>query len=157
MLFRSLTGADVIGGDGDRDAVFFTSLDNILRAVNRGNGNQRWIGRVATRPALPPRLVSSPQTAVYDPVVLVTGVTPDLQTFNAKTGEPLGMYTAPSELQGGLLVDPQLRPYQVAAVAVTRNGQVVGLRPTAMLLAEPTLTPPSSGLPGRPQIGRAHV
>ena len=40
--------------------------------------------------------------------------------------------------------------HQVAAVAVTRNGQVVGLRPTAMLLAEPTLTPPSSGLPGRP-------
>ena len=81
--------------------------------------------------------------------VLVAGVTPDLQTFNAKTGEPLGTYTAPSELQGAPLVDPDLRPYAVAAVVVTRNGQVVALRPTAMLLAEPTLTPPSTALPGR--------
>ena len=69
--WRWLTGADVVGADGDRNTVFFASLDNIIRGVNRGNGNQRWIGRVATRPGLPPRLVTSPRRLVYDPVVLV--------------------------------------------------------------------------------------
>src|SRR5688500_1792701 len=36
------TGGAVVGAAAAAQVVYFVSLDNILRAVNRGNGNQRW-------------------------------------------------------------------------------------------------------------------
>jgi outer membrane protein assembly factor BamB len=128
------SGGDVIGAVADEmGSVYFASLDNILRAVNRGNGNQRWKTVMTTRPAIPPR--------AFGGVVVTTGVTPETTTFNAETGQPLGSYVAPAELQGAPLIDPVLKPYRVAMVVVTRDGRVIGLRPQAMIYAEPQLTP----------------
>ena len=42
----------MVGAAVDGDVVFFASLDNIVRAVNRGNGNQRWSKPPSTRPVL---------------------------------------------------------------------------------------------------------
>ena len=39
---RRIFGGDVVGAAVDDDVVYVVSLDNIVRAVNRGNGNQRW-------------------------------------------------------------------------------------------------------------------
>jgi outer membrane protein assembly factor BamB len=133
-------GGDVIGAAADKGVVYFASLDNILRAVNRGNGNQRWKTVIATRPAIPPR--------TFGGLVVMTGVAPETSAFNAETGQANGSYVAPSELQGAPLIDPVLKPYRVAIVAITRDGRVIGLRPQAMLFEEPPLAPLQS-LPGR--------
>ena len=44
----------MIGAAADGELVYFASLDNIIRAVNRGNGNQRWKKPTGTRPIGPP-------------------------------------------------------------------------------------------------------
>jgi outer membrane protein assembly factor BamB len=127
-------GGDVIGAAADAAGrIYFASLDNLLRAVNRGNGNQRWRKEIATRPALPPRVIHD--------IVLLTGVAPVVTSYSAKTGAVVGSYTAPAELQGAPLIDPDLKPFDVAIVLLTRSGSVVGLRPTAMLFKEPLLGP----------------
>ena len=65
------------------------------------------------------------------------------------TGALAGMYMPPSDLQGEPLIDPVLKPYQVAMVVITRDGRVIGLKPSAMLLPEPIATPFTADLPGR--------
>ncbi len=139
-VWRWRTGGDVVGAAAAGDRVYFVSLDNILRAVNRDNGNQQWKAEVPTRPAVPPIPVGD--------VVMLTGVAPRLDGFVGKTGEVLGNYMAPAELQGAPAVDVNLRPFTVALVAVTRDGRITGLRPTRMMLPDPPVVPLLT-LPGR--------
>jgi outer membrane protein assembly factor BamB len=140
LLWRWRTGGTVVGSAGGPDQVYFTALDNRLRAVASGNGNQRWQRPLATRPAQPPQLVGG--------VVVVTGVAPEVSAFDARTGAVLGRYTAPAELRGPVLIDPAPGPYAVSLAVVTRTNLVVGLRPTGLALAEPALAP-LTALPGR--------
>lgn len=135
------SGGDVIGSAVDaKGVVYFASLDNVLRAVNRGNGNQRWKEQIPRRPAMPPR--------TFGGLVLLAGVAPELTAFDATSGATLGSYVAPAELEGPPLVDPDLKPYRVAFVVVTRDGRVAGLRPAALMFREPAATPLLQ-LPGR--------
>jgi outer membrane protein assembly factor BamB len=139
-VWRWRTGGDVVGAAATDDRVYFVSLDNILRAVNRDNGNQRWKADIPTRPSAPP-------VAVGD-VVVLTGVAPRLDGFVGRTGAVLGNYTAPTDLQGVPAIDPNLQPFQVAIVSLTRDGRVTALRPTRMMLPDPPLAPLLE-LPGR--------
>ena len=140
IAWKWKTGGDVIGTAADtKGGAYYASLDNVLRAVNRGNGNQRWIKEIPTRPLLPPQIVGD--GAKYEEIVILTGVTSEVDAFAAKTGAPAGMYMPPSDLQGGPLIDPELRPYQVAMVVITRDGRAIGLKPSAMLLPEPMNVP----------------
>jgi outer membrane protein assembly factor BamB len=140
------TGGDVIGVTGDiKGGTYYASLDNVLRAVNRSNGNQRWIKEIPTRPILPPQILGDGMG--YEEVVLVTGVS-EIDAFTAKTGAATGMYVPPSDIQGAPLIDPALKPYTVAMVVILRDGRALGLRPTAMMLPEP-LNAPFTELPGR--------
>lgn len=133
-------GGDVIGAVGDAEGrVYFASLDNLLRAVNRGNGNQRWKKEVSVRPAFPPR--------VFNDIVLLSGVAPVVTSYSTRTGAVVGTYTAPAELQGAPLIDPDIKPFRVAIVVVTRDGRAIGLRPSAMLYKEQPVTPLTT-LPG---------
>src|SRR5207248_11656795 len=116
-------------------------LDNVLRAVNRGNGNQRWIKETPTRPVLPPQTFGFGDGKLYEEIVIMTGVTSEIDAFAAKNGAMLGMYMPPSDLQGPPLIDPLLQPYHVAMVVITRDGRAIGLKPSAMLLPEPTNAP----------------
>ena len=140
LQWKWRSGGDVIGAATTNDVVFFASLDNILRGVNRGNGNQRWRKATPSRPALPPHAI--------DGVALVTGIDNSLTAFAARTGEQIGTYVAPADLQGPALVDPAPRPYRVAAAVVMRDGRVAGLYPVAMLFREQPVTP-LTALPGR--------
>jgi hypothetical protein len=133
-------GGDVIGASADGDVVFVASLDNMIRAVNRGNGNQRWRKDTGTRPVVPP--------LAFDRLGLVAGISPTLTGFAAKTGEQVGTYTAPGDLEGPPLVDPAPKPFSVGAVVVMRDGRVAGLFPVPMLFREPPATP-LAALPGR--------
>jgi len=148
LAWRWKTGGDVLGTSGDaKNGAYYASLDNVLRAVNRSNGNQRWIKEIPTRPLLPPRTFGDGMK--YEEIVVLTGVTSEIDAFAAKTGMLTGMYMPPSDLQGGPLIDPVLQPYRVAMVVITRDGRAIGLKPSAMLLPEPTATPFATELPGR--------
>ena len=87
----SLGGAPV-GVAGDADRVYITALDNVLRAVNRGNGHQRWQQTLLTRALLAP--------VAFDGAVLVAGLSPPLALFNTQTGIPIGIHTAPGRAGG---------------------------------------------------------
>jgi outer membrane protein assembly factor BamB len=140
LQWKWRSGGDVIGSAATDDVVFITSLDNIIRGVNRGNGNQRWRKATPSRPAIPPRALPG--------VAIVTGIDNSLTAFAARTGEQVGTYVAPADLQGPALIDPVLRPYRVAASVVMRDGRVAGLYPLAMLFREQPVTP-LTALPGR--------
>lgn len=148
LAWRWKTGGDVIGASGDaKGGAYYASLDNVLRAVNRSNGNQRWIKEIPTRPLLPPQTFGDGMA--YDEIVVLTGVTSEIDAFAAKTGAVVGMYQPPSDLQGPPLIDPVLQPYQVAMVVITRDGRAIGLKPSAMLLPEPSNVPFTAEVPGR--------
>ena len=146
VVWKWKTGGDVIGTAGDsKGGAYYAALDNVVRAVNRGNGNQRWIKEIPTRPLLPPEVVGGMN---YEEIVVLTGVTSEIDAFATKNGAAAGMYMPPSDLQGGPLIDPYLRPYEVAMVVITRDGRAIGLKPSAMLLSEP-MNAPFPELPGR--------
>lgn len=148
VAWKWRTGGDVLGVAADgKGAAYYASLDNVLRAVNRGNGNQRWIKEIPTRPVLPPQTFGDGKR--YEQIVVLTGVTSEIDAFVAKTGVAAGMYLPPSDIQGAPLIDPVLKPYTVAMVVITRDGRALGLRPTAMMLPEPISAPFTTELPGR--------
>ncbi len=134
------TGGDVVGATGDLKAVYYASLDTVVRAVNRGNGHQRWKRDIRTRPLVPP--------LALDGSVLVTGLTPTLSTLAPLTGAPLGMYAAPGEMFGPPLVSAALKPRRVGLVIVLKDGRALGLRPEALLFNEGARQP-LQALPGK--------
>ena len=144
-----MIGGDVVGAAVDDDVAYFVGLDNLLHAVNRGNGNQRWKQPTPTRPIAPPR--------AFGGIVAVFGVSPAMATFNAKTGAPLSTYAIPTVTgattapppKGAPAVDTDLQPFRVAFVVVTSDGRAIGLRPTGMMFRDPP-TVPLGELPGKP-------
>jgi outer membrane protein assembly factor BamB len=137
---RWRAGGDVIGAAADDRLVFVASLDNLLRALRRNSGNQVWKRELSTRTiALP---------SAFGGIVLVTGNSPTLSTFDASSGEPIGSFSVAADLQGVPLVDSTPEPFRVAMIAVTRDARAIGLRPTGMMFRELPLTPLQT-LPGR--------
>ena len=136
LAWKWRTGGDVIGVSADtKGGAYYASLDNVLRGVNRGNGNQRWIKEIPTRPILPPQTLGDGMA--YEEVVLVTGVS-EIDAFAARTGAAAGMYVPPSDIQGAPLIDPALKPYTVAMVVITRDGRAFGLRPRESCRSQPS-------------------
>jgi len=135
-------GGHPVGAAAEGEVIYMAALDNVIRAFNRGSGNQKWKKELGTRPRYPP--------VAFGNIVVVTGISPTLTAFNTRTQASLGTWSAPpnTELQGPPLIDPVLRPFKTSIVVVLRDGQVIALRPTAMLFKEPAATPLST-LPGR--------
>ncbi len=77
------TGGDVIGMPVvDEHNVYFVSLDNLLRAVNRVSGNQRWKRTLPIRPTTGPIKAGN--------LLIVTGLGHTLPTFTMLEGSPAG-------------------------------------------------------------------
>lgn len=74
--------------DGER--VFYAGLDNIVRAVSRESGSQRWQQGVPFRPFEGP--------AVLGPGVMVAGPTIDVLLLNVLDGRPAGKIAFPEAL-----------------------------------------------------------
>ncbi len=148
MWPRRVFGGDVIGAALDEDRAYVVSLDNIVRALNGGNGNQLWKTELPTRPTLPPR--------VFFGTVVVTGIAPAISTYLARDGMPVATWVPPppsdAEPQGPPLIDEHLDPFGVAMVVILRDGRVIGVRPVAMTFPEPAGGPlrfmPGRSLPG---------
>jgi hypothetical protein len=86
------TGADVVGMPIlDARNVYFVSLDNVMRALHRSNGNQEWV-----RP-LPVRPTSGPIKA--GEAILVAGTAASLPAFNVKDGAHAGDVSAGGEIE----------------------------------------------------------
>jgi outer membrane protein assembly factor BamB len=140
LAYRVRAGGDVVGAVATDQFVYVASLDNLLRALRRGSGNQIWKRNLSTRTIAPP--------STFAGIVLVTGNDPTLTTFNATTGAPIASFSLAADLQGLPLVDSTLKPFRVAIVAVTRDARAIGLRPTGMMFRELPATP-FQVLPGR--------
>jgi hypothetical protein len=132
VRWRVRTGSDVVGmplADGWR--VYFISLDNLLRGVDRENGTLH-ARRVLTRRAL-----FGPFRAGN--LLLVSGMSPTIEGFRLPMLEPAGTFeTGGTELgQGGLKlaapvhVAPGQAEGQWLLVCVTGEGEVIALRPPA--------------------------
>jgi PQQ-like domain len=91
IAWRWRTGGDVIGVPVvDERRVYFISLDNILRALDRKTGNQLW------KRALPVRPLAGPER-VMD-TLIVAGLTPTLRAFRMTDGSPAGDIPVRGEL-----------------------------------------------------------
>ena len=110
--WRWRTGGAVVGRPvlDDRN-VYFAALDNVLRALDRNHGAQRWYSALPLRP-------SGPATIAGD-VVLVPGVTPALPTFFRSTGDA----SVTGKLPGNLAAGPHVieNDWAPIVVAITRD------------------------------------
>ena len=81
-IWRWQTGADVVGlAAADERRVYFVSLDNVLRALDRRNGAQRWKRLLPLRPVSGPLVVAE--------TVIVTGIATG-RAYATRDGAPVG-------------------------------------------------------------------
>jgi len=111
--WRWRAGADVIGLPAvDERRVYFVSLDNVVRALNRSNGVQQWIQLLTLRPTGGPLRAGA--------TVIVYGAAPPLRAVNAADGKgggdiaATGTLAAPPHLLGADAASPML-------IVVTRD------------------------------------
>ena len=137
--WRWRAGGDVIGAPRvDAERVYFVALDNVVRALDRRSGVQRWRRPLPLRPTDGPALVES--------ALLVAGISPDVQLFHPDSGESAGVYRAPAELAARPFLVPGLPATGPRLVVVTADGGVLGLAAGR----GPALTP--LGLPPPPLL-----
>jgi outer membrane protein assembly factor BamB len=142
VLWRWRTGADLIGAaQADDRRVYFTSLDTLLRALDRRNGAQRWRRPLPWRPLSGPLLVGN--------TVVVTGLALDLRGFSAETGEPAGEFALSPDRLEVLEGVPQVfrrdtLPGDFLIVAVA-DGRVLAIEHAFGLAVSPL-----TDLPGEP-------
>jgi outer membrane protein assembly factor BamB len=126
------TGGDVVGavasGTPKIKAIYYASLDAVVRAVNPGNGHQRWKRDGGTRAVAPP--------LALDGSLVVAGLSPSLSAFAPLTGAPQGTFDLPGEVHGTPLVAATLVPRGVAMAVVLKDGRAFGLRSLTLMFNE---------------------
>lgn len=128
-MWRWRTGGAVVGTTAvDADRVYFVSLDNVLRALDRSNGSQIWKAALPNRPTGGPYLTAR--------LLLVPGISVDVAAFQAFDGMPAGT----TKLAGDPVGPPLLLPADDARtlgrlVAVTGEGQAQLLVPGLPILS----------------------
>jgi outer membrane protein assembly factor BamB len=91
VQWRWRTGADVVGLPAiDDQMVYFVSYDNLVRALDRHSGSQRWKRALPYRPTRGPVRVGDE--------LLVSGLSPRVSAFAVKDGSPRGDLQSPGEL-----------------------------------------------------------
>ena len=112
-------GADVIGAPAaDQDNIYFVAFDNVLRALNRRNGNLRWSRNLPSRP--------TGGALRVDDVVLVPFSTNDIGAYLATTGAPSFTIQAVGELRGAPFLRDNARPTAPRLIAISREGAIQG-------------------------------
>jgi outer membrane protein assembly factor BamB len=133
-----------IGGElqgaaaADETMVFIVALDNVMRAYDRGNGNQRWQHALKRRPAAGPFVLGS--------TVLIPSFSSAEIWAWTTTGKPAGIVATPAE--------PAVAPAFVnhgedgALVFVVTGGLTNQWRVTLLATAGDPPLQPLSSLPG---------
>jgi outer membrane protein assembly factor BamB len=112
--WRWRTGGDVIGLPiVDERRVFFVALDNVMRALDRESGVQKWMRPLPLRPMAGPVRVGSS--------IVVTGFAPSLKGFNAADGVAASDITAGSEVAAPPYVVPDPTQLVPDLLFVTRD------------------------------------
>ena len=104
-------GAEVrakAASDGDR--VFYLGLDNLVHAIGRSGGRQRWQQGVRFRPFEGP--------VVMGPAIVLAGPTPDVVLLNVQTGKEAGKISFPGRLE----LAPAVGTHQDAIVVAGFTG-----------------------------------
>jgi outer membrane protein assembly factor BamB len=115
-------GADVIGAVvADDDHIYYAALNNVLRALDRRNGNLRWTRSLTSRPAGGPLRTAD--------VVIVPLVTTDMAAFAAATGAPAFTIRAAGELDGVPYLRESPRPTAPHLIAMSRSATLQGFAP----------------------------
>ena len=131
------TGGDIYGLPAiDEERVYVTSLDNIVRALDRENGAQRWRMPLRGRPESGPIRVENS--------LVLSGLTPNVQMFHTETGRPMGRLTADNELAMPPQHIQRENPEENRTILLTRTGGLMVLKPATgpqQLPAEFPLSP----------------
>jgi outer membrane protein assembly factor BamB len=115
-------GADVIGAPtADDSSIYFVAFDNVLRALNRGNGNLRWNRNLPSRP--------SGGVLRIDDVVLVPFSTNDIGAYLVTTGAPAFTIQAVGELGSAPFLRDNARLTSPRLIAMSREGALQGFAP----------------------------
>jgi outer membrane protein assembly factor BamB len=128
------TGADIVGQPVvDDHAVYFVSLDNVLWALNRSNGNQRWKRPLPLRPTSGPLRVGQ--------ALVVPGFAAKLPAYKVDDGSPAGDIP----LVGELAAPPHVvaSPDGAAAMVIVMTRDIIkGATVTALTRSfEPPIVP----------------
>jgi outer membrane protein assembly factor BamB len=138
IAWRWRTGADVIGVPVvDDQRVYFVSRDNVVRALDRKSGSQRWKRALTGRPTR--GLVSAGD------LLLVSGLAPRVYALAMKDGSPAGEIAAPGEIAAEPFVTTVRGLPQVVLVArdVEKGARLLAFRRTV----EPAMNTPLPALP----------
>jgi outer membrane protein assembly factor BamB len=136
--WRWRTGGDVIGLPAVVDRrIYFVSLDNVLRGLDRISGVQQWMRALPIRPVWGP-------VHVVDKL-LVAGQSSIIQAYNPKDGSPSGNYDPGAEVAAPphIVADPiQQLPTIIVVTRDLAKGAAVKrvsrqLDPMTTILTEP--------------------
>jgi outer membrane protein assembly factor BamB len=126
MRWRWRTGGDIVAAPVvDEARVYFTSLDNVLRALDRRNGSQRWLRPLTSRTSGGPVRSGS--------LIIVATLSPQLLAYQRIDGKPAGSSPDPEgdEISSTLAAPPHTVSIdgRDALVLLTRQGviQVFGV------------------------------
>jgi len=116
------TGGDIYGLPAiDEERVYVTSLDNIVRALDRENGAQRWRMPLRSRPESGPIRVENS--------LVLSGLAPNVQMFHTETGRPMGRFTADNELAMAPQFIQGENSKENRTILLTRDGGLMILKP----------------------------
>jgi outer membrane protein assembly factor BamB len=132
--WRWRTGADVVGLPlVDDQRVYFASLDNVLRGLDRNSGAQRWKRALPLRPTR--------GLALAGDALLITGTSAKLSAFYLKDGTPAGEIATSGELAAEPYVT---RVNSLPMVTLITRDIVKGTVLSAVIRAiEPAISPPA--------------
>lgn len=140
LHWRWRAGADIVGLPAvDESRLFFTSLDNILWALDRNSGVQQWRRPLPGRPRAGPLIVGR--------ALFVSGVSAHVRTFDRETGQPAGILSAADELGAPPHFAASLARAGLRAVLLIADGRLVGMRPATGPVPFPLDFPPPPLLP----------
>lgn len=113
----------------DAKRVYYTALDNILWAFDRGNGSRRWHVPLPVRPSGGPLVVGD--------AVLVAGLSAVFHAYRVTTGEAVGTAEADADLAS----PPQVIPGAVAGLTTIATVTRTGVFTLLSRRVEPAATP----------------
>lgn len=121
VKYRWRAGGDIVGAPVvDEKAVYFVSLDNVLRALNRGNGSQRWRQLLTVRPSGGP-------VPFQRNILLVAGITAEIWAYRSADGKLAAEISTPAELAVPPFIVRGDDPRRRMLLVVTLEGQVQAL------------------------------
>ncbi len=150
--WRWRSGGDPIGeASADERRVFFSSLDTVVRALDRGHGAQLWRRPLPWRPRSGPLLVGT--------TALVAGVGLDLRGFATDTGNPVGEFALSPDrlevLEGVPVVVPRERLPGAYVVVALADGRLLALEHAFGLTVEPLTRLPGETMAITPPLPAA--